>query len=303
MRLLLASVLLVSSAAFGQTLTLQFQNEPDGELTVSRNRCGGPNVPVLWGYTGTQAPCEQLRLWVTTDASCGKEAKATDYPLEAVPRENIITAGSVTRTLEIARLPIFTATDGGTATACGDYTNQTEMRLCGFTKAYDLTGFSCNVEVQVSGTVPTLTFDAKAPNPPSITNVISRDSELAVSVSAEEDSNVYVTAVALTDAGTPEGPEITSDEKVAGQGVLVVENLQNGVTYSLVARARDEADNTSDPSAEARGTPLKSSGIYEAYVNAKGEETGGCAATGGSIAGGALLAALGFWLSSRRKVS
>ncbi|RKH39149.1 hypothetical protein D7X12_24345 [Corallococcus sicarius] len=110
----------------------------------------------------------------------------------------------------------------------------------------------------------------------------------------------------LADAGTvvpaPVGPTLRF-RKAAGEGNVVADGLINGVTYRVQARVIDEAGNEGDLSDAAEGTPVKSNGLFDAYVDAGGQERGGCAATGGGIAGGAVLAALGIWLSSRRKVS
>jgi uncharacterized protein (TIGR03382 family) len=91
--------------------------------------------------------------------------------------------------------------------------------------------------------------------------------------------------------------------KASDEGNVVVTGLQNGVMYRLQATVIDAAGNESTPSATVDATPVKSNGLFDAYKDAGGQETGGCAATGGGIAGGAMLAALGIWLSSRRKVS
>ncbi|WP_375760613.1 MXAN_2561 family MXYO-CTERM-anchored protein [Corallococcus exercitus] len=186
-------------------------------------------------------------------------------------------------------------------------------------------------------------FDPVAPPAPTIATVIPRDSALSVQVDgAEEDSTVVVEAAAVAsadggtgtdedagtdvdagtdlDAGTDdgglggqgmvgalavegaEGP-VTRVTKAAGEGNVVVTGLTNGVTYRLQATIIDAAGNEGAKSAAVEATPVKSNGLFDAYKEAQGEERGGCAATGGGIAGGAVLAALGIWLSSRRKVS
>ena len=110
----------------------------------------------------------------------------------------------------------------------------------------------------------------------------------------------------LADAGsvspTPVGTTLRF-RKAAGEGNVVADGLVNGVTYRVQAQIVDEAGNESDLSDAVEGTPVKSNGLGDAYVDAGGEERGGCAATGGGIAGGAVLAMLGIWLSTRRKVS
>jgi hypothetical protein len=142
-------------------------------------------------------------------------------------------------------------------------------------------------------------FDTQPPPKPTITAVTPRDAALGVTVTAEEDATVLVTAsLPGTDGGT--GTEVASDTTTATEGLANLEGLENGVTYQIVARATDVAGNStnSDPS---EGTPIKSNGFFEAYVGANGQETGGCGAAGGGLAGGAVLAALGFWLSRRKQ--
>jgi uncharacterized protein (TIGR03382 family) len=136
----------------------------------------------------------------------------------------------------------------------------------------------------------------------------------------EADAGTEVDAGTEADAGTEDGgaglqrfvgamevPGTTGPTfrvtKASGEGNLVVTGLTNGVTYRLQATVIDAAGNESTPSATVEATPVKSNGLFDAYKDAGGEESGGCAATGGGIAGGAMLAALGIWLSSRRKVS
>ncbi|NBD08540.1 hypothetical protein FOF48_05765 [Corallococcus sp. Z5C101001] len=106
---------------------------------------------------------------------------------------------------------------------------------------------------------------------------------------------------ALAVEGTT-GP-VTRVTKAAGEGNVVLTGLVNGVTYRIQATVTDAAGNVSPGSATVDATPVKSNGLFDKYIEDGGEERGGCAATGGGIAGGAVLAALSLWLSSRRKVS
>ncbi|MCY1034237.1 hypothetical protein OV207_22470 [Corallococcus sp. BB11-1] len=132
------------------------------------------------------------------------------------------------------------------------------------------------------------------------------DAGADVDAGADLDAGADVDAGAEADAGTTpvegEGPTLRFN-KAAGEGNVLATGLINGVTYRVRARVEDEAGNVSAASAEVQGTPVKSNGLFDAYKNANGQEQGGCAATGGGVAGGAVLAALGIWLSSRRKVS
>ncbi|RYZ39393.1 MAG: hypothetical protein EOO71_20255 [Myxococcaceae bacterium] len=123
---------------------------------------------------------------------------------------------------------------------------------------------------------------------------------------AGTDADAGTEDAGTADAGvTPEeseGPTLRFN-KAAGEGNVVATGLINGVTYRVRAKLEDEAGNVSGLSAAVEGTPVKSNGLFDAYKDANGQEQGGCASTGGGLAGGAVLAALGIWLSSRRKVS
>jgi uncharacterized protein (TIGR03382 family) len=79
--------------------------------------------------------------------------------------------------------------------------------------------------------------------------------------------------------------------------------LENGVEYKLTATALDAVNNESAPSSEQTGTPIFTRGFFDRYVEAGGQETGGCGAAAGGLVGGWGLAVLGFWLSSRRNRS
>lgn len=295
MRFLTVGLLLVSSAALGQTtLTLTVNNATNSTEVIGLNRedCGS-SLPVTWTAQGN--PCESMSIWVTTASSCAKAPAAGDLVLDPVPRENIVNRGTMTRSIAVNSLPLFTGTDAGT---CGANEEDKVLRVCGFFKSSDLVG-NCSTEV-VSGTPPQLRFDTKRPPKPNLIDVVARDSALGVTLEAEDDSTVKVTARRVNADGTL-GDEVSSDETTADDGTATLEGLENGVTYSVTAAATDQAENTSEASDPKQGTPIKSSGFYDDYVTAGGKETGGCGAAGGGLAGGALLAALGFWLSRRKQ--
>jgi uncharacterized protein (TIGR03382 family) len=98
-----------------------------------------------------------------------------------------------------------------------------------------------------------------------------------------------------------DGLNVTSKEQ--GLGSIQVEDLENDVVYELRAFSIDVVGNVSETATTAEGTPTKTFGFYEKYRLSGGQETGGCGATGGGLAGSAMLAVLGFWLSSRRNRS
>jgi len=296
MRFLLVGLLLSASTALGQTLTLTVDNNTDPAEVIGLNRddCGR-SLSLRWTFNGTA--CEPLLLWVTTASSCRDEPGAGDYALDDVPANNVGTPG--TRPIVVSSLPIFSGADGGTATTCATANVEQTMRVCGATRVQSI-GTTCSSSpvVRVS-TPPQVRFDTRAPARPAIAGVVPRDSALGVTVTAEDDSTVVVRAYPLLDGGV--GAEAASDETTAGEGTAELTGLQNGVTYQVIAVATDQSENESEPSEPGEGTPVASKGLLQEYINANGQETGGCGATGGGIAGGAVLAALGFWLSRRKQ--
>jgi hypothetical protein len=293
MRLLFVALVVCSSAALGQTLTLQVQERT--AFTVGPTSCSA-TVPVTWQFAGAGAnPCSVLKLWVTTSTSCGNDPGSTDLVLPDVPAGNVATPGAQRITFQPSQLPVFSSGDGGNT--CGGASQIEQVhRVCGKVSALDTFTFQCNRAV-TSGNQTTITYDAKPPAAPSISSVVGVDGALSVKVEASG-SDVSIIRVAArrqgsTDvAGQVEGSVDQSTYRVTG--------LENGVVYEVTATAEDEAGNESAASEAQLGTPVKTRGLYEVYRQAGGSETGGCGAAGGGLAGGAVLAALGLWLFARR---
>ena len=303
--LLITATVLLSSAAFGQfgssvQISVQSLTGTDN-LSVGPALCGQTSS-FNWRVVGT--PCTELSLWITTDTDCRETISAqtagSSRALTSIPQTSITTAGgtATTATFAVSNLPIFSTTaptDGGTARACGDPGVESTMLLCASTRTYDALG-SCSSTVVKAATPLEISYDTKSPDAPSISGVASLDKALRVTVDAPEDA-AQVRVVA-----TLEGVEVSKKQQGVDVGAVRVENLQNDVTYQIEAYAIDAAGNQSPASAAGEGTPTRTLGFYERYREAGGEETG-CGATGGGFAGGGMLAALGFWLFSRRNRS
>ncbi|WP_163996833.1 MXAN_2561 family MXYO-CTERM-anchored protein [Pyxidicoccus caerfyrddinensis] len=298
MRFLFVGLLLFASTALGQTLSLTVDNITDTAKVIGLNGedCGD-KLQVRWTLTGGVA-CQDMLLWVTKDSSC-KDAPVTatgDYELPSVAITSVNNPGNLFREIEVDKLPVFAATDGGAGTCSTAKVEQT-MRVCASVK---LTNVNICSDTALRVATPVLVrFDTQPPPKPTIDAVSPRDSALGVTVSAEADSTVVVTAT-LPDADGGTGTVVATDETTAVEGIANLEGLENGVTYQVTAKATDVAGNSTD-SDPSEGTPVKSDGFYEAYIGAGGTETGGCGAAGGGLAGGAVLAALGFWLSRRKQ--
>lgn len=303
--LLLSATVLLSSAAFGQfgssvQVSVQSLTGTDN-LSVGPTLCGQTSS-FNWRVAGS--PCTELSLWITTDTDCKETASAQTAgsvrSLTSIPLTGITSAGgnATSASFPVSNLPIFsttTPTDGGAAAACGDPGVESTMLLCASTRSYDALG-SCSSTVVKAGKPLKITYDTKSPNAPSISQVASLDRALRVTVDAPDDA-VQVRVVARL-----EGAEVSSEQQGVDRGAVRVERLQNEVTYQLEAYAIDAAGNQSPASVIGEGTPTRTFGFYERYREAGGEETG-CGATGGGFAGGGMLAALGFWLFSRRNRS
>jgi hypothetical protein len=296
MRFLFVGLLLFASTALGQTLSLTVDNITDTAKVIGLNSedCGD-TLQVRWTFTNGVA-CQAMQLWVTTSGSCKDEPGTGDYELQEVPASSVNTPGNLFREIQVDKLPLFTATDGGAGTCSTAQVEQT-MRVCASTTVQNSL-LQCDTIVRVTSPV-LVRFDTQPPPKPTIDAVTPRDSALGVTVSAEEDATILVTATLLdADGGT--GTVVASDETTAVEGLANLEGLENGVTYQVIARATDVAGNSTD-SDPSEGTPILSNGFFAAYRGAGGQETGGCGAAGGGLAGGAVLAALGFWLSRRKQ--
>jgi hypothetical protein len=162
-------------------------------------------------------------------------------------------------------------------------------------------GVTCdNTTTFTKGNTLKVVYDTQAPPAPTVTGVAGLDSALSVSVSSNggEPNQFRVQALSPADnsvAAERTATTDTTDFRLSG--------LQNDVTYHVVAFALDTAGNVSAASAAVDGTPIKTNGFFQHYVDDGGQERGGCSVAGGGLAGGAVLAALGFWLSSRRNRS
>jgi uncharacterized protein (TIGR03382 family) len=296
--LLITAAVLVSTVASAQVqVTLRFANGTD-TLSVSPNDCGTQRVVVTWNSAGTA--CQELAVWLAEGTECQDTAsqQTTRFSLTSVPQTSLNQTRTGTIEFDVSSLPFSAPTDGGART-CGATGFEQQFRVCASTKAVDPYNIGGGCSNTVTKATPAkLTYDAQPPAVPTIESVDGLDQALRVRVSEPTGSarvKLYVTQ--------PDGTLAASPDQGVGQGDFEVEDLENGVTYLLTATAIDAAGNESAQSEVLDGTPTKTNGFFEEYVNAGGKETGGCGAAGGGVAGGAVLAVLGFWLFSRRNRS
>lgn len=284
--LLLLTALLLSSAASAQ-VQFSFTNTntttPD-TLRFGKGRCGDV-VSVTW--TRTIVPCTGLTVWATSAASCPDAAAGTDYTVVELSQTAFNATSTGSFNVNIANLPF------ASGSACGTSADEATFRLCGATTTRDTYGTTCTSTV-VKATPVKLTYDGKPPAAPVIASVAGLDA--AVSATLTVDSDVTeVRMVVLR-----EGAQVAEKRQGVGTSV-VVDGLDNGVTYQVQAYAYDQAGNESAVSAAQDVTPIQTQGFLELYELAGG--TPGCGVAGGGMTGGAVLAVLGFWLFSRRNRS
>ncbi|MBZ4371060.1 MXAN_2561 family MXYO-CTERM-anchored protein [Corallococcus sp. AS-1-6] len=308
-------------------------------VTVPKSECGNARR-FTWTRTGNI--CGGSLFIYATTGTCGGEPTATDLKLVSLGSSDSTTTGTVNFSVQQLLAARGGGTDGGSAATCDSQTSEISFNLCASARQVGgYLGTECQTAYANVGS-PTfvLKYDPQPPATPTIAAVIPRDSALSVQVDGAEADSTVIVEVAMvasadtdagtdgdagtdadagtdTDAGTDDGGmglvgslalegttgPVTRVDKAAGEGNVVITGLTNGVTYRLQAIIRDAAGNESPASASVDATPVKSNGLFDAYVDAGGQERGGCAAAGGGLAGGAVLAALGIWLSSRRKVS
>lgn len=298
MRLPLIALTLTASAAFGQTTSTLVLVTPNNEtsIRVPREPCNLVRT-VNWTYNGSTAQlCSDLRFWLVSGTSCSDEPSGTFTELPKVPQNELSTRRSGQISFKVSELPLFNGGQGGVS--CPAEGREDEYRLCASIKLPGGTfGSECG-----SGSFQKrdlkVTYDAKPPDAPVIQSVAGLDKALSVRVEAPSDaSRLRVRAERADGTGS------RTLEQSADQTLFRVDGLENGVTYRVTATAKDSADNESAASEAKEGTPVLTLGFFDRYVDAGGQETGGCGAAGAGFAGGWVLAVLGFWLSSRRNRS
>lgn len=294
MRPLFIGLLLFSTSALAQTIQLSAQN--GNTLSVGSGDCGNQRT-VNWTRSGTF--CDATTLWVT-QGTCANTVAAGDLQLgDTIPASD--TTASGTRTFRVSDLPGFTGGDGGVA--CGTQGVTQTYKVCASTKRASTDPFNpgaCSSDFVSAGTTVTVIYDAQPPSAPNLSSVVPLDSALNIRVAETGgDPTEFRVRVTRVDNDT----EVASRTQSVDQDLFRVDGLENNVAYRVEAFARDEVGNESAASASQEATPVRTSGFYQQYVDAGGAETGGCNVAGGGLAGGAMLAALGFWLSSRRNRS
>jgi hypothetical protein len=292
MRLLLIALTLTSAAAFGQTTGTLVLTTPTNEtsIRVPRDSCDLSRT-VNWAYNGG-GPCSDLEFWIQKGGSCDDKAPSGAETLPKVPQSTLTSTRSGSVSFKVRDLPSFSGTD---AVSCPADNREDEYRLCAAVKQYGSLGTECSTTPQKDDLE--IIYDAKPPDAPALESVQGLDKALSIRVDPPDDASKIKVTVARV-----EGEGSRTLTQSADQTLFRIEGLENKVTYNVTAVAVDEADNESAASEALQGTPIPTRGFFDRYVEANGQETGGCSA-GMGLAGGWVLAVLGFWLSSRRNRS
>jgi uncharacterized protein (TIGR03382 family) len=286
---------LCASTALGQTvasITLTLPNNATS-LRVPKEPCDRSQSFTYTFSSSTSVLCSDLRMWLVQGTSCSDEPTGTYKLLKTLSQSEVVSQPTGTVTFNVGDLPGFTG-----AVTCPANDREDAYRVCASVK---LPGGSFGSECG-SGSFQRddleVIYDAKPPAAPTLGDVIGLDSALSVNVTLPDDAKLVRVTVTKEDGSDSKTVQKSGDVKS-----VRVEDLKNDVKYKVVARAVDDADNESAPSAEKVGTPVPTRGFLDNYDDAKGQELGGCGAAGGGVAGSLVMAVLGFWLSSRRNRS
>ncbi len=295
MRLLLIALSLISSSALGQTTGIVVLTTPNNEtsLRVPKQPCDLVRT-VNWAYNGV-GPCSDLEFWIQKGTTCDDKAPSGAFGLPKVSQTTLASTRTGSVSFEVGDLPGFSGTD---AVTCPADDREDAYRVCAAIRQFGgIVGTECTTTPQKDDLE--VVYDAKPPSAPSLESVQGLDKALSIRVGAPSDASEITVTLARAD-GTTFSRTLTQS---ADQTLFRVDGLENNVTYSVTARALDAAENESEPSEVLEGTPIFTKGFFDRYVEANGQEMGGCGAAGMGLAGGWVLAVLGFWLSSRRNRS
>lgn len=287
--LLLIAALLVSSAATAQ-VQLAFPTTASTTDTVrfGKGRCSGDSTLVSVNWTRTIQPCSSLVLYVTPNNACTDAPATGDYAVQEIPTSTFGATTTGSFTVDLSKLP-FGASDAGTG--CDASSDERTFRLCATTTAREGITSTCGSTTYKAAALK-FVFDGKPPETPTITSASGLDRAVSVNVSVASD--VTEVRVVVSRAG-----EVVAERRQSvGAGAVRVEGLTNDVTYQVRASAYDQAENESPASESVDVTPVKTLGFIALYED--GEGSTGCGAADGGVWGGAMLAAVGFWLFSRR---
>jgi hypothetical protein len=316
MRPFLATLLLLPTLVFAQTLTLTVNGATtaisgNGSTTISTLALNGTacsyTVGGNWAGTGLTTACSSLQIWLTAN-SCGSTGgpTTTNSPPDLVvytAQAGSLAGGLANDTFSFAftSLPGFNTNagvDGGvTCGSVNDFTNY----LCAGVVLKDTTGACTSTVVQAPSV--NIRYDNIPPIPPTVFTT-ALDTKLGVSLSPGDpsDSLLYFLAGFAVDVdGGPAGNYTQVGGQISVNNPKVtITGLTNGTTYLVVGYSVDEASNVSLMSVPVTGEPVTTYGFYANYLDAGGQP-GGCGDAGGGPPSVLALAALLVFGVTRRQ--
>jgi len=277
---------LVTATGAGAQTTMTLTVNQAASVLLAKGDCAR-TLTVDWTFSaGGAGPCsdhQDLVIWATKNTTCGTDPASGDTPVGTVTQSTWATTGSGTFTLRASDLPVFA---GATCPIDGI---EPVMRICAYVKYLPLGAITC-LEGKPA-TAPTVTYDSSPPPAPSLDSLVPQDGALLVNYTASSDASSIVVAYQSV-----VGPYDTKDAGPASAGSFRLDGLTNGVTYSVLVYALDQAGNQSPDSNILHETPVQSFGFFSTYQKYGGDTQGCAAAPAGA------LPVLGLaWLSRRRR--
>jgi hypothetical protein len=260
MRILIAALILAPAAASAQiSLTLAESDKKVNATDCSRL------LTATWQITATYGVCSDLKVFLTTAASCPAEPTNSDYVISSVDESSLPVKGTLqtsSPTFRVTSLP--STADGGSGCAPGV---ESTVRVCARVKVNEPSnlgvGSTCNATAKTSE--QTVSIDGKPPATPGAPGLAPFDSKLKVSFEApgEGDFSAMIVEFQPIDGSAPDEAAWTAARSRPTTSGFELTELENGVTYAVRLKAVDASGNVSDPSAHSEGTPIKTYGVGE----------------------------------------
>jgi hypothetical protein len=241
--------------------------------------------------TTSAVVCSDLRVWLAPASTSGT-GSCPDRPPDGAdivetisPTNQVLTSQSVSFSIGVGTLPIFTNGDAGTA-SCIDSQLDQAFLVCASFDVLSGVGLTCSTSglpVTKNASPPFIRFDSIKPQAPQLDQVVGLDSAVAVHFTILDDA----TRVIITASDPATGQTITTQDVSLKNGgsVANVTGLKDGVEVQITAVSIDEAGNQSDVSKSLTGMPIPTCGFGCTLNNSGGGSAVGCSAVGGASLG------------------
>jgi hypothetical protein len=296
---LVLAVLPTLAAAQTTTTSGVLTTPVTGDASINQSECGSTteDITFQWVVSTTVTPFPNTgiyrlfasnRSWTenTTGTATSNfcfETDGTDVRADQIGDDIPVTATSQTEDFLVSDILTASGYD-----ACDATSNKT-IYICAHW--YDSSG---NRNGWAHGQV---TLSLVRPGAPTNVRVASGDRALRVDWTGSTSTDVdhyYAVATSSLDAAVTK----RSDDVSEGTRSVRIDGLENEVEYLVHVFAVSEADNVSEGSPEARGTPHPSEDFWDYYKH-EGPEEGGCAS--GAAGALAILGVASLLVLRRRK--